>query len=251
MVGPLIALVSYHLAPGRITRWEEGGYAVPDDYVLALHRAGARSSLLPAIHEEDPEALLQRFDGLLLVGGGDVAPERYGAAEWHPDVYGVDRERDQFEIDLIQAADRMELPTLAICRGVQVMNVAFGGTLHQHLPELEAFDQHRLPAKVGFLHDIKVSESSRVAESTGAAAFSGYSAHHQGLDRIGNDLETVGWAGDGLVEAVERPGGWMVGVQWHPEHTASDDPTQQALFDALVARARRGSPGRGKDASED
>jgi putative glutamine amidotransferase len=241
---PLIALVSYRLAPGRVKKWDTGAFAVPDQYVAALDRAGGRASLLAGRADGEPEGLLERFDGLLLVGGGDVAPERFGAAHRHPDVYGVDPERDALEVDLVLAADRMGIPTLAICRGIQVLNVALGGTLHQHLPDVEGFDQHRQPAKVGFMHEVKVSESSRVIEATGAAALQCFSAHHQGLDHIGGGLVPIGWAQDGLVEAVERPVGWMVGVQWHPEHTAAQDPSQQALFDALVARARAGMDAR-------
>jgi putative glutamine amidotransferase len=237
----LIALVSYHLAPGRVTRWDSGAYAVPDEYVAALGRAGGRASLLAGPSDGEPEALLERFDGLLLVGGGDVAPERYGNAERHPDLYGVDTERDEFEVDLVLAADGMGLPTLAICRGIQVMNVAFGGTLHQDLPSTSAFDRHRQPVKVGFLHEVKASESSRLAESTGSVALSCYSAHHQGLDRLADGLVPVGWTDDGLVEAVERPESWMLGVQWHPEHTAGEDRAQQSLFDALVERSRTGT----------
>jgi putative glutamine amidotransferase len=238
MPTPLIALVSYRLAPGRVTTWETGAYAVPDEYVAALDRAGGRASSLAGHPDAEPEALLERFDGLLLVGGGDVAPERFGSTERHPDIYGVDPERDEFEVGLVTAADRMGVPTLAICRGIQVMNVAFGGTLHQHLPDVAGFDGHRQPVKVGFMHEVKVSESSRLTEATGAAALQCYSAHHQGLDRLGEGLTPIGWADDGLVEAVERPEGWMVGVQWHPERTAPEDPSQQALFDVLVSRAR-------------
>jgi putative glutamine amidotransferase len=235
---PLIALVAYHLSPGRVVQWDTGAYAVPDEYIAALERAGGRASLLAGPSDGEPEALLARFDGLLLVGGGDVLPERYGAPDRHPEVYGLDGDRDQLEVDLILAADRLGMPTLAICRGIQVVNVAFGGTLHQHIPGMERFDGHRQPAKVGFLHEVKVSESSRVAEATKAAALQCYSAHHQGLDRLGEGLTAVGWSEDGLVEAVERPEGWVVGVQWHPEHTAADDPAQQGLFDALVERTR-------------
>jgi putative glutamine amidotransferase len=238
MPTPLIALVSYRLAPGRVTTWDTGAYAVPDEYVAALDRAGGRASCLAGRPDAEPEALLERFDGLLLVGGGDVAPERFGSTERHPDIYGVDPERDEFEVGLVMAADRMAVPTLAICRGIQVMNVAFGGTLHQHLPGVPGFDRHRQPVKVGFMHEVKVSESSRLTEATGAAALQCYSAHHQGLDRLGEGLAPTGWADDGLVEAVERTEGWMVGVQWHPEHTAAEDLSQQALFDVLVARAR-------------
>jgi putative glutamine amidotransferase len=240
MLAPLVALVSYHLDLGRVDKWDTGAYAVPDEYVAAMSRAGGRASVLAGPAQDDPDALRERFDGLLLVGGGDLAPERFGSNERHPAVYGVDTERDEVEVDLILAAERMGIPTLAICRGIQVLNVALGGTLHQHLPDIEGFDQHRLPAKVGFMHEVKVAEGSRVSEATGAATLRCYSAHHQGLDRLGQGLVPVGWAEDGLVEAVEAPGGWTVGVQWHPERTAAQDPSQQALFDALVARARAG-----------
>jgi putative glutamine amidotransferase len=234
---PLIALVAYHLPLGRITKWDSGAHAVPDEYVTALDRAGGQAVLLTAPVGPDPAALLQRFDGLLLVGGGDVAPERFGATERHPELYGVNEDRDQAEVDLVLAADRVAMPTLAICRGVQVMNVAFGGTLHQHLPGMEAFDQHRLPAKAGFMHDVEVSESGLLAGATGAGSLHCFSAHHQGLDRLGEGLTPVAWAQDGLIEAAERPEGWMLGVQWHPERTAGEDPAQQRLFEVLVERA--------------
>ena len=239
MPKPLIAVGCYHLALGRVTRWDTGAYAVPDEYVAAVERAGARAALLAGTPDDDAEAFLTRFDALLLVGGGDVDPDRYGDIARHLQLYGMNAERDRMEVGLVLAADRLRMPTLAICRGIQVMNVAFGGTLHQHLPDVEAFADHRRPAGEGFLHEVKVLESSRLAEATGSAALRCYSAHHQGLDRLAEGLTATGWAEDGLVEAAERPEGWVVGVQWHPEHTAADDPTQQALFDALVRRARK------------
>jgi len=241
VTAPLIAVSSYHLAAGRVTTWDDGAYAVPDPYVDAIRRAGGRPVLLPGPDEVPADEALEPFDGLLLVGGGDVDPVRYGARQRHPDVYGVDQQRDQHEIDLILAADRSELPTLAICRGVQVMNVAFGGTLHQHLPDAPGFDRHRLPAGRSFIHEVKAAEGTRLAESSGAAALQCWSAHHQGVDELGEGLVPVGWAEDGLVEALERDRGWVLGVQWHPEQTAGQDPTQQSLFDGLVAASRRRS----------
>src|SRR5947208_1670998 len=154
---PLIALVSYHLGAGRVTNWDGGAYAVPDLYVDAVRRAGGRPALLPGPDAASPEEILERFDALMLVGGGDVDPARYGAGDRHPDVYGLDPERDEIEIDLLRSADRSELPTLAICRGIQVMNVAFGGSLHQHLPDVSGFEHHRLPAGVPFAHEVKVA----------------------------------------------------------------------------------------------
>lgn len=234
----LVGVATYHLEPGRVTRWDTGAYGIPDSYVEALRRAGSRVVLLPG-RVGDATDLLHRVDGLLLAGGGDVGPSRYGA-DPHPALYGVDQERDEFEIDLVLAADREQIPTFAICRGAQVVNVAFGGTLNQHLPDHDQVGAHGTPkAGGGLLHDVKVSESSRLFSASGASVMSCSSSHHQGIDRLGEGLIPVAWTGDGLTEAVERPHGWLLGVQWHPEATADSDPAQQALFDALVEQAAR------------
>lgn len=239
MSAPWIAVAAYHLAPGRVGKWLVGGYGVPENYVDAVRRAGGRSALvLPG--EDAPSAeLLEPFDALLLVGGGDVAPERYGA-ERHQSLYGVEPDRDELEIDLLRRADRVRMPTLAICRGAQVMNVAFGGTLIQHLPDVDGLVAHGNPSGQDRLrHDVKVEPGSRLAQAAGADVVACSSHHHQGIERLGDGLVATGWSEDGLVEAIERERGWMVGVQWHPEDTAHEDPRQQALFDALVERTRR------------
>ena len=211
---------------------------MPDTYVGAIRRAGAVPALLCPAADVSAEALLDAFDGLVLTGGGDVDPRRY-AGEPHPSVYGIDPDRDAFEIGLTLAADRMDLPTLAICRGVQVMNVAFGGSLLQHLPDVPGLLPHGIPGRDrgGAVHSVKVSAGSRLEHAFASDRATCSSHHHQGLDRLGEGLSAVAWSDDGLVEAVERDQGWMLGVQWHPEETAVDDPSQQRLFEALVERA--------------
>jgi putative glutamine amidotransferase len=248
---PLVAVVGYHLAPGRVTRWPEGGYGVPGPYLDALRRADARTLIVSPGETNDPEEILEPFDGLMLVGGGDVDPALYGA---DPDVehnYGVEPDRDRLEIDLLLAADRMHLPTLAICRGMQIMNVAFGGTLHQHLPDMPGMLEHGVPiADTISTHDVVPVLGSRLSATTKSGPLTCSSHHHQGVDRIGDGLVATGHSPDGLVEAIERGENdpddvlapWMVGVQWHPEDTAARDPAQQALFDGFVTVARwRGS----------
>ena len=196
------------------------------------------------------EELLEPFDGLLLVGGGDIDPVRYGGDARDGRLYGVEHDRDELEIQLLLAADRMRLPALCICRGMQVMNVAFGGTLHPHLPDLPGMLEHGVPVlDTQSLHDVQVEHASRLFATTKVSTLAAASHHHQGVDRVGGGLLVSGRTSDGLVEAIERDHDlevdldrWMVGVQWHPEDTANDDPAQQALFDGLALLARvRGS----------
>ncbi len=237
MSRPRIGVVAYHLGPGRVSRWLVGGYGVPENYVDCVRRAGGRPSLLLPGEDVSPGELLDGLGGLLLVGGGDVDPARFGA-EPDREVYGLEPDRDAMEIGLLREAARREVPTLAICRGIQVMNVAFGGTLVQHLPDHEGYLEHGAPGGEDHRrHDVKLAAGSRMAEACGAEVLSCSTHHHQGVDRVGDGLTATGWSEDGLVEALETDGGWMLGVQWHPEDTADDDPFQQALFDALVARA--------------
>jgi putative glutamine amidotransferase len=235
--GPLIAVPTYRLERGRVHGWDTGAFGVPDLYVAALQRAGARAALLPPDPDSDAGELLAGFDGLLLIGGGDVEPGRYGARP-HPEVYGIDPERDAFEVAVLSAADRGMTPTLAICRGAQVMNVAFGGTLHQHLPDVPELIEHRGETYgVGTVHEVAVTPQSRLGAAVAASNVRCPSHHHQGIDRLGEGLEPVARSADGLVEAIERKQGWMVGVQWHPEEAAAEDEANQSLFDALAELA--------------
>ena len=252
---PLVAVVAYHLAKDRVARWPEGGYGVPAPYLEALRRSGARTAIVSPGEPGPPEQTLEHYDGLLLVGGGDVDPARYGAKPDREHNYGVEADRDEFEIDLLRAAERLRLPALCICRGMQLMNVAYGGTLHQHLPDLPGLLEHGVPIEgTEALHPVTPDPHSFLAATTKAGGLVCTSHHHQGVDRVGDRLRVSGRSPDGLVEAIEldvapttdpsaEP--WIVGVQWHPEETADDDTAQQSLFDALVLLARlRGSRGK-------
>jgi putative glutamine amidotransferase len=244
---PLIAIAAYHLGEDRVARWPEGGYGVPKLYLDALRRAGARTAILSPGEEGTPEEILEPFDGLLLVGGGDIDPARYGGGS-NDHLYGIEPDRDEFEIELVRTADRIALPTLCICRGMQVMNVAFGGSLHQHLPDVPGLIQHGVPVEGTLtIHEVTPTPGSRLAAVTMAGSLAAASHHHQGIDRLGEGLVATGRTEDGLVEAIERVvldqqdprATWMVGVQWHPEETAETDPSQQALFDALASTSER------------
>ncbi len=242
---PLIAVAAYHLAGDRVARWPSGGYGVPAPYLDALRRAGARTAIISPGEEGPSEEILEPFDGLLLVGGGDVEPARYGSpTEGH--VYGVEPDRDELEISLLRGAERTDLPTLCICRGMQVMNVAFGGTLHPHLPEVPGLLEHGVPtAGTQTIHEVEVERDSRLFDSTKGSLLSCSSHHHQGVDRVGDGLVVTGRSLDGLIEAIELPARdeddlrFFLGVQWHPEDTAEEDPSQQALFEALAQTAQQ------------
>ena len=237
---PLIAVTGVPITAGGVLGWRQGATAAPAAYLTALDRAGADGAVLMPVELDEAEAArrLSRFEGLVVVGGGDVDPARYGA-EARPEVAYVSAARDGFEIPLLRAAVEGGVPTLAICRGIQVLNVALGGTLHQHISDWEHLTAHRSPDGTdSALHDVRIEAGSRLRKAMGADRAETFSHHHQALDRVADGLVPVAWADDGLLEAVEHEDGWVVGIQWHAEATAAADPVQQALFDAFVGEAR-------------
>jgi gamma-glutamyl-gamma-aminobutyrate hydrolase PuuD len=240
MAAPLIAIPAYRLAPGRVSLWgEKSAVALPATYVEAVVRAGGHPVLLTTLDLGSAEELLAPFDALLLAGGGDIEPAAYGQ-EPRAEVYGLDPTRDRLEMDLVRVALEQGKPALCVCRGMQVANVALGGTLVQHLPDVPEMGEHGVPLGGGTVHDVRVEDGSLLAKALGGAVARATCHHHQGVDRLGDGLVASGWSDDGLVEGLELedPGDrWLLGVQWHPEETASDDPAQQALFGALVTEA--------------
>lgn len=216
------------LEPAVWGAWSQPAHLLPREYADAVTRAGGRALLLPTPPDDRPEddadGLLDLLDGLVLAGGADVDPGAYGAAH-HASTKGTCPPRDAFEIALARAAVARDLPLLGICRGMQVLNVAAGGTLHQHLPDVVGHEEHR--RTVGSFadndHDVRLAEGSRVAGLAGETAHVTKSHHHQGVDRLGDGLAATGWSSvDELVEAVEMPDRRLVvGVQWHPEVDAT------------------------------
>ena len=236
MTPPLVAIPAYRLEAGRVAKWMGGGYAVPEAYVHAIRRTGIEPVILAGGDPAAARRALSRVQALLLIGGGDMDPSAYGAQP-HPAVYGVDPDRDALEMELIHEARSADLPVLAVCRGVQVVNVALGGTLIQHLPDVGGTMIHRDDTDPTLAHDVKVTPGTRLAEICRVETVTGASHHHQAVDRVGEGLVVSGRADDGVIEALEAERGWLVAVQWHPEETASIDPVQQALFDALAREA--------------
>jgi len=213
--------------------------AVPGSYLRALAAAGGRPVVLEPSAEAiaSAAALLVPCAGLLLTGGGDVSPALY---EGEPGAGrdDVDPLRDAFELALLAAACERDLPVLAICHGMQLLNVARGGSLAQQLPPAVA-PAHGTSA-AWTQHAVRLHGASRLVSVAGGDRFAACSSHHQqAIARLGAGLDATGWSDDGLVEAIEDPGArWVVGVQWHPEDTAGSDPEQQRVFDAFVAAAR-------------
>jgi putative glutamine amidotransferase len=222
---------------GETKKWPyAGASAIPRAYLDAVDRAGGQPVVVDPAGDLVP--LLDRIDGLVLTGGPDVDPACYDEVA-HEAVYGVDAAADAAELALARAAIERGTPTLAICRGLQVLNVALGGTLYQHLLELPYADRHGRPGEPGgaHVHEIDVAADSLLASVFGTTRVAGSCHHHQAVAKVGDGLRVVANARDGIVEGLEHDRGWVLAVQWHPEDTAAGDPTQQALFDALVARA--------------
>lgn len=219
----------------------------PSPQVTVHRRFGdlvARAGGLPLIAEPAAgvDELLERTDAIVINGGGDVRPQLYGA-EPHPELRQLDDERDRFELALVRGARERGLPVLGVCRGLHVLNVALGGTLIQHLPDVTDFahdvrDPYDQPA-----HPVRVAPGSWLAEAIGATELGVNTLHHQAVDRLADDLRAVGWAPDGTVEAVESTDGRALGVQWHPElMDPAYDEQQLPLFEALVEAAGGARP---------
>ena len=229
---PLIGITTY-ITSARFGSWEEVTSLVPQDYVRAIEHAGGRPLLVPP-SEDGIEETLDAFDGVIFSGGSDLDPEMYGQ-EAHPETYGIVEQRDRAELALLEAALARDMPVLAICRGSQVLNVARGGDLVQHLPDVVGDEKHKHdPPGVFADHDVDLVQGTQVQTLLGDRA-PVKSHHHQGFGRLGEGLQESARADDGTIEAVEDPSQrFTVGVLWHPE--AGED---FALFQGLVDEARR------------
>ena len=230
MSKPIIGITTY-LTLARFGVWEDEAALIPAAYVRAVETAGGRALLVPPSMEGIDETL-DVLDGLLFSGGSDLDPEIYGQ-ETHAETNGVVPERDRAEIALLQAALERDMPVLAVCRGSQVLNVARGGDLVQHLPEVVGDEQHKHTPGVFADHDVDLVSGTRVQQILGDHA-PVKSHHHQGYGQLGEGLREAARADDGTIEALEDPSRrFALGVLWHPE--AGED---FALFKALVEEAR-------------
>lgn len=223
------------LIVGRLSAKADGMrtpvFAIGQQYLRAIRRAGGVPLMLPP----DPDglinlsAVLPRVDAVVLAGGGDVDPRRYGQPASAEELYGIVPDHDEVEFAVADGALSRGLPLLAVCRGMQVVNVALGGTLHQHIGDHHWFVHH----------DVSIEAGSRLAKAIGDELIDHcHSVHHQAVDRLGEGLRIVGRSADGSAEAYERDGGsWLVGLQWHPEDNAHELATQQSIYDDLIRHA--------------
>lgn len=240
-MAPIIGITTYGRYEKRFDSASyDDFYTIPADYVDAVRRAGGVPVLLPP-GEPNWEAWLTIVDGLIISGGSDVQPSYYEGNSAHPNLTQHDPPRDETELALAKATlDQKALPTLCICRGMQVLNIAAGGTLHEHIPDIRPDDIHRNEEGGWSIQPIDVDPTSFLHEVMEVETAVPYSGHHQAIKKIGQGLRVSSQAADGIVEALdhaEHP--WLVAVQWHPEKSAAEDVTQQRLFDKLVEAANQ------------
>jgi len=230
-VRPIVGITTY-LTSATFENWTEDSALVPADYVRAVERAGGRPMLVPPT-EDGIEETLDVLDGVIFSGGSDLDPATYGQ-DPHPATKGVVADRDRAELALLEAALARDMPVLAVCRGSQVLNVARGGDLVQHLPDVVGHDDHKHTPGEYADHGVELEPKSRLGALLGDHA-PVKSHHHQGFGRLGSGLREAARADDGTVEALEDPARrFALGVLWHPE--AGED---MRLFEALVEEARR------------
>lgn len=239
MPRPVIGICAA-VEPATFGSWTgEPAALVPKSYPDSVQRAGGMAIVLPPdrVAEESPGELLDRLDALVIAGGADVDPTSYGASP-HAESKGTNPDRDRFELALAREALERDVPLLGLCRGMQVLNVAIGGTIEQHLPERLGHELHRPVPGQWAEHEVRLEPESRVAAAAGAQRLSVKSHHHQGVDQLGSGLEVSGWAvDDDTVEAIELPDrGFALGVLWHPEEDSTD-----RIIPALIEQARDGA----------
>ncbi|MDP7395845.1 MAG: gamma-glutamyl-gamma-aminobutyrate hydrolase family protein [Lentisphaeria bacterium] len=233
---PLIGITTY----GRDVA---GRCSLPVEYIECVRRAAGAVVLLPP-GDTDIVDCLQRLDGLILAGGGDIDPALYGGED-HDTVYMTDIDRDRDEIAMVRRAVDADVPLFGICRGMQIVNVALGGSLHSHLPDIIDELDHRVanpaaapddPNPTTFTpHLVSIAPGSKLSALLGVTECEIASWHHQAVRQVPESLQVVATAADGTVEAVESCDHRLFAVQWHPEITAAADPVQQRLFDRFVA----------------
>jgi putative glutamine amidotransferase len=236
---PVIGICAVH-ERARWSFWDQDVSLVADSYVSAVQRTGAIAVLLP-VDVRAPLELLDRIDGLLLIGGADLDPSSYGV-EREAETESTYRDRDDFEIATLKGAVDRGMPVFGVCRGLQILNVAFGGTLVQDLPEVEGSNPHRkaIGTFEGTEHTITLEPGSLAAEAAGEEVHLACCHHHQAIGELGEGLVVAGRAAvDGIIEAVEAEDGrWILGVQWHPE---ADERSR--MFSAFADAARNWSKG--------
>lgn len=231
MASPRIGLTTYR-EPARWGVWDEMADLLPASYARAVSAAGGLPLLLPPAPEAEAATVLAGLHGLLLAGGADVEPSRYHA-EPHPSTGPPRHDRDGWELALVRAALAADLPVLAICRGLQVLNVALGGSLRQHLPDEVGTDEHSPTPGCHGRHEVRIAANTRLHEVIGASCVVA-TYHHQAVGALGDGLTPIAWTADGVIEAVELAAGrWVVGVQWHPEVTDSSE-----LFASFIEACR-------------
>jgi putative glutamine amidotransferase len=236
---------------GIIAAVEQASYGVWDthcaltqlSYIQAVQQAGGIALLIPPDPElvEDPDPVLDRIDGLILAGGSDIGPDTYGA-EPDPETHGVSPERDQTELAFVRRALERDMPILGICRGMQLLNVACGGTLYQHLPDVVGHGEHRrqLGTFIDNEHEVDLDPGSLAAQAAGEELHMTRSHHHQAIDKLGEGLLVTGRSPfDDVPEAIEMPdSSYVLGVQWHPE---ADEASR--VVASLVGQAQRSKLG--------